>query len=55
MGSKVPGSMNWTGPPSASPTQTPHIEPKVREIRDGGIVYTLDGVCLVYSGIEEVC
>lgn len=40
MGSKAPGSMNCTGPPSASPTQTPHMEPKAREVRDGGIVGT---------------
>lgn len=35
MGLKVPGSLNCTGPPSASPTQVPQIAPKARECVEG--------------------
>lgn len=34
IGSKVPGSLNCTGPPRASATQTPQIAPLARDCKD---------------------
>lgn len=38
IGSKVPGSLNCTGPPRASATQTPQMAPLARDCKDGDML-----------------
>jgi hypothetical protein len=45
IGSNVFGSLNWTGPPRASATQTPQIAPSVRDLSDTAM---RDDVWLLY-------
>lgn len=53
IGSKVPGSLNCTGPPRASATQTPQMAPLARDCRDEDMLILMLMLILIFCVCAE--